>query len=143
MHPVIGILGIHSSRLVTDQRVHVQIKYGFVIRQRGDPLIAGVYAFIIDIVPLSGTFRSDLHDPLQIDNGIGLQLLQASHYLPVLFQKPFQCSGSHLVDTDHQIDLGELIQLQRLLHGDLSFRRRRHRRVKQLIYGQTLGCIEG
>ena len=109
VHSVISIGCHHSSGLITDQRIHIQVIYLLIIRKLRDFFIPGFDAFVGNLISLPGALRGHLHDRLQVDHRIGLQLLQMLYCLPVSLHERFHRTGSHLINADHQIDLGKLL----------------------------------
>lgn len=52
VHSVISIGGHHSPGLITDQRIHIQVKYLLIIRKLRDFFIPGFDALVGNIVSL-------------------------------------------------------------------------------------------
>ena len=63
---VVSIGCYHSPGLITDQRIHIQVKYLLIIRELRDFFIPGFDALVGNIVSLPGALRGHLHDPAAV-----------------------------------------------------------------------------
>ena len=128
---------------IIDRLIHINIKIGYIVCQRLDPLISTIDSGIVEN-RIGGVFSSGhMHNGFEIDDGIRLQGMDSFNRSLIMFDEIIVISGTHFIDADHQVDFTELPLLQCLINRNLPVIRFDNLLGQKIEYGKRLLAVEG